>query len=59
MTALDFIDVCCSRMILDAARGLAGSRAVIVRCREPVAARFVLPNAAGIDGLSVVSADDR
>ncbi len=59
MTAVDFIDVCCGRMILDAARGLAGSRAVILRCREPIAARFVLLGAADIPGLSVVSADDR
>ena len=59
MAGLAFIDVSCARMILDAARGLAGSRAVILRCREPIAARFALLGAAGIPGLSVVSVDDR
>jgi len=45
-------------MILDAARGTAGSRAVILPCRAPIAARFVLLGAAEIPGVSVVSADD-
>ena len=59
MAGLAFIDVSCARMILDAARGLAESRAVILSCREPIAARFVLLGAAGIPGLSVVSVDDQ
>jgi anti-anti-sigma regulatory factor len=58
MAGLAFIDVSCARMILDAARGLAGSRAVVLSCREPIAARFVLLGAADVPGLSVVSGDD-
>jgi anti-anti-sigma regulatory factor len=59
MAGLAFIDASCARMILDAARGTAGSRAVILQCRPPIAARFVLLGAAEISGVSVVSADDR
>ena len=59
MAGLAFIDASCARMILDAARGMAGSRAVILQCRAPIAARFVLLGAAEIPGVSVVSADDR
>jgi anti-anti-sigma regulatory factor len=59
MAGLAFIDASCARMILDAARGMAGSRAVILQCRPPIAARFVLLGAAEIPGVSVVSVDDR
>lgn len=59
MAGLAFIDASCARMILDAARGMAGSRAVVLQCRPPIAARFVLLGAAEIPGVSVVSADDR
>jgi anti-anti-sigma regulatory factor len=58
MTGLAFLDVSCARMILDAARGLAGSREVTLRCRDGIAAWFVLLGAADIPGLSVVSAHD-
>jgi anti-anti-sigma regulatory factor len=59
MAGLAFIDASCARMILDAARGTAGSRAVVLQCRPPIAARFVLLGAADIPGVSVVSVDDR
>jgi anti-anti-sigma regulatory factor len=59
MAGLAFIDGSCARMILDAARGMAGSRAVVLQCRPPIAARFVLLGAAEIPGVSVVSVDDR
>lgn len=59
MARLTFIDATCARMILDAARGVAGSRAVILLCHPGIAARFVLLGAVGIPGVSVVSADDR
>jgi anti-anti-sigma regulatory factor len=59
MAGLAFIDVSCARMILDAVRGLAGSRAVVLRCREEIAALFVLLGAADVPSLSVVSVDDR
>ena len=59
MARLMFIDASCARMILDAARGVAGSRAVVLACHPRIAARFVLLGAAGIPGVSVVSVDDR
>jgi anti-anti-sigma regulatory factor len=59
MAALAFIDVPCARMILDTARGVAGSRAVTLRCRDGVAAWFARLGTADIPGLSVVSVDDR
>jgi anti-anti-sigma regulatory factor len=59
MAGLAFIDASCARMILDAARGMAGSRAVVLQCRPPIAARFVMLGAAEMPGVSVVSVDDR
>jgi anti-anti-sigma regulatory factor len=59
MAQLAFIDASCARMILDAARGLAGSRAVVLQCHLGIAGRFVLLGAAGIPGVSVVIVDDR
>jgi len=59
MAPLAFIDVMCARMILDAARGLALPRRVILRCRPGLAARFVLLGAADIPGVSLVSVDDQ
>ena len=59
MARLVFIDASCARMILDAARGVAGSRAVMMQCHPQIAARFVLLGAASIPGVSVVSVDDR
>jgi anti-anti-sigma regulatory factor len=59
MAGLVFIDASCARMILDAARSVAGSRAVVLQCHPGIAARFVLMGAAGIPAISVVSVDDR
>jgi anti-anti-sigma regulatory factor len=59
MARLVFIDASCARMILDAARGVAGSRTVVLQCHPQIAARFVLLGAVGIPGVSVVSVDDR
>jgi hypothetical protein len=59
MVPLAFIDVTCSRMILDAARGLPAPRRMILRCRPGLAARFVLLGAGGIPGGSLVTIDDR
>jgi anti-anti-sigma factor len=58
MTGLAFIDASCTRMILDAARGVAGSRAVVLQCRSAIAARFVLLGAADLAGVTLVSVDD-
>ena len=59
MVPLAFIDVTCSRMILDAARGLPAPRRMILRCRPGLAARFVLLGAGDIPGVSLVTIDDR
>jgi hypothetical protein len=59
MVPLAFIDVTCSRMILDAARGLPAPRRMILRCRPGLAARLVLLGAGGIPGVSLVTIDDR
>jgi hypothetical protein len=40
-------------MILDAARGLGGSRVVVLQCRSQVAARFVLLGAGKVAGVIV------
>jgi len=59
MTGLTFIDGSCGRMIVDAARGLAVSRTVVLQCRPEIAATFVLLGAGDMDGVSLVSVDDR
>ena len=56
---LTFIDGACARMILNAARGLASSRSVQLRCHPAIADTFVLLGARDIAGVSLVSADDR
>ncbi len=58
MAGLAFIDAWCARMILDAARGLGGSRVVVLRCRPQVAARFVLLGAGKVAGVIVEAVDD-
>ena len=58
MGPLAFIDVPCARMILDAARGLAPPRRMILRCRPGLAARFVLLGAAEIPAVRLVTVDD-
>jgi anti-anti-sigma regulatory factor len=59
MTPLTFIDGCCARMILDAARGLAGSRTVVLQCRPGIAAKFVLLGVDDIAGIGLVTVHDR
>ncbi len=59
MTELTFIDASCARMILDAARGLAKPRAVVLQCRRGIAVRFVLLGASDIPGVSLVTVYDR
>jgi anti-anti-sigma regulatory factor len=59
MTALAFIDGSCARMIVDAARGLAASRTVVLRCHPGIAPTFVLLGAGDIAGVSLVSVYDR
>ena len=58
MTGLTFIDASCARMIVDAARGLGGSRTVVLQCRPQTAARFILLGAGKVPGVIVEAADD-
>jgi anti-anti-sigma regulatory factor len=55
MTALAFIDGPCARMIVDAARGLAASRAVALHCHPGIAATFELLGVGDMAGVSLVS----
>ncbi|MBV9445604.1 MAG: MEDS domain-containing protein [Streptosporangiaceae bacterium] len=51
MEGLAFIDARCTLMITDAARTMAGSRVVTLRCRPEVAAGFVRLDVADLDGV--------
>jgi anti-anti-sigma regulatory factor len=55
MYGLTFIDVACTRMILDAARAVPAPRRVILECDRGIAARFVLLGAGDIAGLSLAN----
>ena len=59
MTALAFIDGSCARMIVDAARGLAPSRTMVLRCHPGIAATFELLGAGDMAGVSLVSTHER
>jgi len=59
MTALAFIDGSCARMIVDAARGLASSRTMVMHCHPGIAATFELLGAGDMAGVSLVGAHDR
>jgi anti-anti-sigma regulatory factor len=59
MTGLAFIDGSCARMIVDAARGMAASRSVVLRCHPGIAATFAILGADDVPGISLVSAHDR
>jgi anti-anti-sigma factor len=58
MTSLAFIDGSCARMIMDAARGLAASRTVVLHCHPGIAATFELLGADDMAGVSLVSLHD-
>jgi anti-anti-sigma regulatory factor len=57
MTALAFIDARCTLMIADAARAMAASRPVTLRCLPGIAAGFVRLGLAGVPGIRLVTAD--
>ena len=59
MTGLAFIDGSCARMIVDAARGMAASRSVVLQCHPGIAATFAMLGAGDVPGISLVSAHDR
>jgi hypothetical protein len=58
MGALAFADAPCTAMIADAARTMAGSRAVVLQCRPGVAARLARLGVAGLSGVRMVTASD-
>jgi anti-anti-sigma regulatory factor len=58
MTALAFIDAHCTWMIADAARTLAQSRPVVLRCRFEVAAGFARLGLTGAEKLKLVVTGD-
>ena len=58
MTGLAFIDGSCARMILDAARGLGGSRISVLQCRPQIAARFIMLGAGKVPGVIMEAVDD-
>jgi ABC-type transporter Mla MlaB component len=58
LAALSFIDAACTRTILDAVRGVAGARKVMLECSAFVADRFASLGAVGLPGVSMVSVDD-
>jgi anti-anti-sigma regulatory factor len=59
MAPLSFIDGSCARMVIDAARGLAGDgRKVTLVCRPSLASRFVLLGAESIPGVGLVTVHD-
>jgi anti-anti-sigma regulatory factor len=59
MTALAFIDGSCARMIVDAARGLAPSRTMVLRCHPGIAATFELLGAGDMAGVNLVGTHER
>ena len=59
LAGLTFIDGPCARMILDAARGLGGSRSVELRCHPAITDTFVLLGARDVAGVSLVGVDER
>jgi anti-anti-sigma regulatory factor len=59
MAGLTFIDASCARMIVNAARSLATSRKVVLRCHAGIVARFVLLGAADLPGVTLVPVHER
>lgn len=53
MTELTFIDVSSTRMILEAARGLARSRRMVLECHPAIESRFVILGATGLSNVRV------
>jgi anti-anti-sigma factor len=58
MIGLAFIDGSCARMIVEAARGLAASRTVVLHCHPGIEATFVLLGAGEMAGVRLMSEHD-
>ena len=59
MAALAFIDARCTLMIADAARAMAASRTITLRCPPEIAAGFARLGLAGAPGTRLVTADEQ
>jgi anti-anti-sigma regulatory factor len=59
MSALTFIDARCTLMVADAARTMAASRAVILRCPPDVGFGFTRLGIEGVPGIRLVTAGDQ
>ena len=59
MAALGFIDARCTLMVADAARAMAASRTVTLRCPPEIAAGFARLGLTGVPGIRLVTADGR
>lgn len=59
LAGLRFIDACCVRMIINAARGLSSSRAMTLRCSVSCADQFTLFGAKDLPGLSIATVHER
>jgi anti-anti-sigma regulatory factor len=59
MSQLAFIDAPCTRMIMDAARSLAGARRVRLVCPAAVARGFAGYGAGDLPGIGLVTVDER
>ena len=59
MTDLAFIDAQCTLLIADAARAVAASRTVLLRCSPEVAAGFARLGIADVRGIRLVTTDGR
>ena len=58
LAALAFLDARCARMIADAARAMAASRPVTVRCRPEIAAMLGRLGLTTVTGIEMVTADE-
>ena len=58
MADLRFIDAFCCRLILNAARGLGGSRKMIMRCSPVAASQFTVFGAGKMPGVHMVTVHD-
>ena len=59
MADLSFIDAFCMRMIMTAARSVPAPRRVALQCPPGIAAKFAMVGATDIEGVSLVTVDDR
>jgi anti-anti-sigma regulatory factor len=57
MARLAFIDAPCTRMILDAARTIAASRNVVLRCSPQITSQLEISGAGDVPGVSVATTD--